>query len=510
MSTARNLGNQQNRLYEILRASVQHIVQNGRQGEWADARTSSTAIWALSSCGIQEKAPLYIHRSLERLFQSTECETDADGCSFNQEAWDTSLALLAASTARLSDFQPHVSRIQQWLRNEFFLESVRDEPWETLWTLLALLSSEKSPSDYSGQYVRSIRWLLSKRDRRGLLISAHNAALLLAVLELTRSRLALGERDIAACNRASQTSFDYIVQEFHRALEDERLWRDEPWQIGHILFGLAHSGDPVKQLYEDFGFNDELEAGLRRLWDEQAGFVDMVETTGVTVGLASYLFGRSDHLRSLMAGSGVLTRDDFHSTVSFHGDFTGRIPKVFISYSTKDSGMATRLAESLGRWGVNVWHDQTEVLVGHSIVDRVYKGIRDSDYLAIVLTRNSVESKWVRQELNAARVREIENEEVVILPLLFEECAIPTILADKRYADFRHDFSAGESELVRQLLPLNIRNPSGPRGFETCPAPPEHKKCRYCGSSRVTGALIEPASTGDDPNILCEDCGNWW
>ena len=69
MSTVRNLVNQQNRLYEVLRASVQHIVQNGRQGEWADARNSSTAIWALSSCGIQEKAPLYIQRSLERLFQ---------------------------------------------------------------------------------------------------------------------------------------------------------------------------------------------------------------------------------------------------------------------------------------------------------------------------------------------------------------------------------------------------------------------------------------------------------
>ena len=150
------------------------------------------------------------------------------------------------------------------------------------------------------------------------------------------------------------------------------------------------------------------------------------------------------------------------------------------------------------------------MLVGHSIVDRVYEGIRDSDYLAIVLTRNSVESKWVRQELSAAKVREIEDEEVVILPLLFEACPIPTILADKRYADFRHDFSAGESELVRQLLPLNVRNPGAPRGFEICPAPPEHKECRYCGSSRVTGALIEPASTKDDPNILCEDCGNWW
>lgn len=510
MRARKNLLNQQNRMCDLLRLAIEYLVQNGRFGEWEDTRTSATAIWALSLCGIQRKRHHYVFRALSKMFDSTECNTDPAGCCFNYEAWDTSLTLLALATAEIEDFQPQVSRIQQWLRAEFFLDSVRDEPWETLWTLLALLRSDRLSKQFSAQCIRSVHWLLAKRNAEGVLISAHYVGLLLAVLNLTTERLNLSNKDKSTFENACKTGFEYLISEFDLSLEDDRLWRDEPWQIGHILFGLSKCRGFANALYSDFSFNEELEAGLRALWNEKTGFGDIVDTAGLTVGLANYLFERSEYLAGGKPISGLIHRGNFHTIVSFHREFIGTIPKVFVSHSSIDKNIATQVVELLKKRGVKVWFDQNDVLVGHSVVDKVYEGIRDSDYLAIILTNNSVNSKWVKEELNAAKMKEIETTEVVILPLLFEECQIPLTLRDKHYANFTRDFDSGTRELIQQLFPSNIYSPTGPKNYEKCTPPPEHKRCHFCGSAHVTGALIDATSDEADPNILCEDCGNWW
>lgn len=123
---------------------------------------------------------------------------------------------------------------------------------------------------------------------------------------------------------------------------------------------------------------------------------------------------------------------------------------VFISHSSKDIEQARKLANALIEKGVEVWFDKWEILVGHSIIDKVYEGIRRSDYLAIILTKESVKSRWVQAELNQARKKEIESGRTIVLPLLFEECELPECLQDKHHADFR-DFQTGMSDLLKQF-----------------------------------------------------------
>jgi hypothetical protein len=127
------------------------------------------------------------------------------------------------------------------------------------------------------------------------------------------------------------------------------------------------------------------------------------------------------------------------------------VPKVFLSYSHQDENLARELVVDLRRRGVSVWYAPDEILVGHDIVDRVYDGIRNSRFLAILLTPRSTNSKWVRQELNFAKVIEIERDQVVILPLLFEETPIPGPLRTKRYADFRTNRATGIDDLLRAI-----------------------------------------------------------
>jgi predicted nucleotide-binding protein len=72
---------------------------------------------------------------------------------------------------------------------------------------------------------------------------------------------------------------------------------------------------------------------------------------------------------------------------------------VFISYSSKDRDFAERLAADLRASGVGVWFDQWEIKVGDSITKKINDGIHDNDYLAVVLSPDSVASDWVRKEL---------------------------------------------------------------------------------------------------------------
>ena len=124
-------------------------------------------------------------------------------------------------------------------------------------------------------------------------------------------------------------------------------------------------------------------------------------------------------------------------------------PTVFISYSHADSQFVDQLAKKLKASGVDVWIDKWMIKVGDSITGKINEGIGASDFLIVVLSHASVNSKWVREELNAATIRNIEEEKhAFILPVLLEDCEIPTLLRDKRYANFADNAEQAFQELL--------------------------------------------------------------
>lgn len=124
---------------------------------------------------------------------------------------------------------------------------------------------------------------------------------------------------------------------------------------------------------------------------------------------------------------------------------------VFISHSSRDKAVANRLAEGLQAQGYEVWLDTREVLVGDNIVAEVYAGIADSKFMVVLLSNASCESQWVTEEFTSARMTEIENRQVVILPAKIEECKIPAPLNTKKYADFTKDWNFGFQEIVTAI-----------------------------------------------------------
>jgi tetratricopeptide (TPR) repeat protein len=114
-----------------------------------------------------------------------------------------------------------------------------------------------------------------------------------------------------------------------------------------------------------------------------------------------------------------------------------QLPGVFLSHSHFDRHFVKRLAGDLRRYGVNVWVDEAEMLVGDSLIEKIRDGIDSMDYVLVVISRHSVKSAWVRREIDVAMTQEIEGRRVKVLPILLDDCDLPGFLMGKLYADFR-------------------------------------------------------------------------
>ena len=112
---------------------------------------------------------------------------------------------------------------------------------------------------------------------------------------------------------------------------------------------------------------------------------------------------------------------------------------IFINYSQKDRGFVDTLAMQLVLLKHNVWMDRWELKVGDSLTEKVETALTESSAVIVIISKNSVDSRWCRRELNAALVREIEEKRSLILPCRIDDCEMPLFLKDKLYADFRAD-----------------------------------------------------------------------
>lgn len=141
---------------------------------------------------------------------------------------------------------------------------------------------------------------------------------------------------------------------------------------------------------------------------------------------------------------------------------------VFLSYSHDDQTFARRLAADLGAKGIKVWVDSKDVQVGDPFPGSIYDAIREVDFMIAVISRASIGSKWVQEELNAATVRNVQGGGAFILPALIEPVEqLPSNLEHRRYADFRTSYDDGLGELLAAIegheMPAHAEHGPAPR-----------------------------------------------
>ena len=122
--------------------------------------------------------------------------------------------------------------------------------------------------------------------------------------------------------------------------------------------------------------------------------------------------------------------------------------KLFISHSSKDKGYANILYADLKAAGCVPWLDERDIVGGQSIPTEIETGIDNSDFLLILLSKNSVISNWVRAEWESSIWDENNDKQIQVIPILIEDCTIPRFLKTKKYIDFRKDYKRAFCDLL--------------------------------------------------------------
>jgi hypothetical protein len=137
--------------------------------------------------------------------------------------------------------------------------------------------------------------------------------------------------------------------------------------------------------------------------------------------------------------------------------------KSFISYSSKDQKFADRLYTDLQNKGVRCWLASEDLKIGAKIRTGIDEAIRLHDKLLLVLSKYSVASDWVEQEVETALDRERNEKRTVLFPIRLDDTVMkidtgwPALIKNTRnIGDFRkwkiHDsYQKAFDRLLRDL-----------------------------------------------------------
>ncbi|HTD56085.1 MAG TPA: toll/interleukin-1 receptor domain-containing protein, partial [Silvibacterium sp.] len=111
--------------------------------------------------------------------------------------------------------------------------------------------------------------------------------------------------------------------------------------------------------------------------------------------------------------------------------------RVFLSHSSKDKPFVRELADALEAGGeIKVWLDEREIGYGENIVLKIGEGL-DADAVLLILSPDSVESKWVKEEWTDAYWDQTNTQNTKLAGVLYRDCQIPRLLRNKKYFDLR-------------------------------------------------------------------------
>lgn len=93
---------------------------------------------------------------------------------------------------------------------------------------------------------------------------------------------------------------------------------------------------------------------------------------------------------------------------------------VFISHASEDKDAVVRpLANALVQHGLRVWYDEFELKIGDSLRRKIDKGLANSRFGIVVLSRDFIKKGWTNYELDGIISKAVSGEQIM-LPIWHE------------------------------------------------------------------------------------------
>lgn len=155
------------------------------------------------------------------------------------------------------------------------------------------------------------------------------------------------------------------------------------------------------------GVNLSVAEGLDRAYHLQPSTID-IDTIHLSKGKIDNVFLRR---------AGV--PDTFINYIHSLGKRPFDYHSCFISYASDDEVFVNKLYSSLQKEGVQCWLAPLALKAGDRFPQLIGDAIRHYDKLVLVLSKSSLKSDWVEQEVKLARTKE-HNGKIVICPIYLD------------------------------------------------------------------------------------------
>ena len=112
--------------------------------------------------------------------------------------------------------------------------------------------------------------------------------------------------------------------------------------------------------------------------------------------------------------------------------------RAFLSYNKADVAVARSVGAHLSLAGVDVWFDEWKITAGDSIPGCLNEGLRKFDVFLLLWSAQASRSVWVRQELNSAIVRALNDatNRTRVIPCRLDTTPLPPLIEDRQAVDF--------------------------------------------------------------------------
>ncbi|MSR59346.1 MAG: toll/interleukin-1 receptor domain-containing protein [Planctomycetaceae bacterium] len=134
-----------------------------------------------------------------------------------------------------------------------------------------------------------------------------------------------------------------------------------------------------------------------------------------SIGIDTLLRSQGKIPEAFLRGCGV--PDDFITYIPSLLSTGIEFYSAFISYSHKDEEFANRLHARMQQEHLRVWFAPEDMKGGEHMHDQIFDAIRVHDKLLLLLSPESMGSKWVASEILRARKRETNDGKRVLFPI---------------------------------------------------------------------------------------------
>ena len=133
-----------------------------------------------------------------------------------------------------------------------------------------------------------------------------------------------------------------------------------------------------------------------------------------------------------------------------------RLPGIFIACAKEDAERVRDLAVSLKALNYRVWYEGWSLRATDPILRRLKTHLVPGDILVVMVSSNSIKSKWLG-ELSSRILAELEANDVGVIPVKLDHAPAPEALLRSRIVEMSEEPDEGMIELIRSVRRQRLR-----------------------------------------------------